>query len=242
MFVDAHCHLHEFSEEEVERFSKEFYIVAVSDDYESSLKTIELASSFPNIIPCVGIHPWEVKNVSNDEVERIIRLVAKKDIICLGEIGLDKLFTPQTFERQLEVFKSFISLASEQDLIVNVHAAGAWREVFELVTEFSMKRVIFHWYTGPLNLLKRVVERGYYITVNPAVKIQKKLRSVLKQVDIHYMLTESDGPYKYRGLFLAPPMVRELVEYISQVRGISTEDLRETVLGNFKRLFKVSIN
>ena len=55
MLVDAHCHAHAFSDGELRRFS-EIRIIAVSEDLESSRRTINLSRRFNNITPFIGIH------------------------------------------------------------------------------------------------------------------------------------------------------------------------------------------
>ena len=54
---DVHCHLYEFKN--LEEFVG-IKIVAVSDDLESSIKTIKICKK-TEWIPAVGIHPWGVK-------------------------------------------------------------------------------------------------------------------------------------------------------------------------------------
>ena len=236
--VDAHCHLYEFDSRDIEEF-KNTLVIAVSDDAKSSHETIELAEEHSNIIPAVGLHPWSLKEVNpRRELREIREIIEKYDVKVLGEIGLDKKFVPETFNMQRMVFRELLGLAREYGLRVNLHAAGAWREVFNEVLSYDLDSVIFHWYTGPLNLLDEIIAQGYYISINPAVKIQEKHRRILEYVKLDYVLTESDGPYDYRGLKLTPKIIQDLLNIISTVKKVSVEDVKWKVYENFVRYLR----
>ena len=111
--VDVHCHLYEFKRTDIDDF-KDMLILAVSDDYESSRKTLELADEYSNVIPAVGLHPWSLSEVNpKEELKRISKLINNYDVRVLGEIGLDKKFTSKTFSIQFKVFEYFIRIAEE---------------------------------------------------------------------------------------------------------------------------------
>lgn len=236
-YVDAHCHLHEYDDERVEELTRSYVIVAVSDDAASSLRTVELVSRF-KLFPCVGIHPWEVGKASRDDVEVVKRLVSEGKAVCIGEVGLDKMFVPQTFSKQLEVFKEMVRLAAEYSLPMNLHTAGAWREAFDIVTKAGVERALFHWYTGPLDLLRDIVETGYLISVNPSVMFQRRHQRVVKEAPLHSLVTESDGPYKYRGVELGPPMIPDTVAFIAEAKNLSAEDVARRVGENLTRFLR----
>ncbi len=234
--VDAHVHLYEYEKTELRRWPKDKYILlAVSDDISSSYKTIHLSLLYEHIIPAVGIHPWEVHKHSKEDLEKIKKLVEKYEISVLGEIGLDKKFVPETFDKQLEFFKYFLELAKEYDLALNLHAPDAWRDVFDLLLKYDIKKAYFHWYTGPLDLLEEIQEKGYFIGINPAIRIQKKHQEVLKKADLKNILTESDGPYDYRGLKLSPSLIELTLEYISKVKSVPIDKLKKIIQKNLAR-------
>ncbi len=196
MLVDAHVHLVKFHREYIERLGN-FVLLAVSEDLDESLKTIELSKEFDNVIPGIGLHPWVV---DRDRVEEIMNLRKDLDSFFFGEIGLDKKFHPETFDKQVEVFKKFLEIASEEKIPINIHSAGAWGEVLELLKKYEIEKAIFHWYTGPDEVLKEIIDLGYFVTFNPAIFVQDKQRRVLEKTPLENMLTESDGPYNYKGV------------------------------------------
>ena len=234
-YVDSHCNLHEFSDEEVVELARDYVIVAVSDDLESTLRTLKLAKEHENVIACAGVHPWSLDEVSDEEIVEVLKVIERGEVDCVGEVGLDKVFVPKTWGRQQVVFRQFLKAAREQGLPVNVHSPGAWREALDFLRKFDIERAVFHWYTGPLDLLEEIGKSGYFISANPAIKIQRKHREVVSRAPLNMLLTESDGPYEYRGLRLTPRLLPELVRQVSEIKGVEEERLVEIVKENFRR-------
>ncbi len=237
MYVDAHIHLHDFEEKDIKYYIRQGYtFLAVSEDLESSYKTLTLARLYEKVIPAIGIHPWEVEKVGEKGIREIERLVRDYNVPVLGEIGLDKLFVPRTFERQLPIFRKFLELAKEYNLAVNLHCAGAWRECFEEVSKYDLEKVYFHWYTGPIDLLQEIINKGHFIGINVAALVQEKHRKIIEEVPLENIITESDAPWKYKDFPLTPAKLGELIELISQIKNVPKEETINQIRKNFKKL------
>ncbi len=237
VIIDSHIHLHEYGDE-VSRYcgSKCLRLIAVSDDLESSKHTIELGKRCWNVVSAVGIHPWSISEGADKYLNQVLELA--REVQFIGEVGLDKKFVPQTYERQLSVFREFLRIASEYGKGVSVHAAGAWSDVLRELEKHDVKVAIIHWYTGPTELLNSIRSLGYYIGVNPAIKIQRKMREVVKAAPLEMLLTESDGPYNYRGMSLGPELIRETIGIIAELKGVGGAEVIEAIKQNFKSIMK----
>ncbi len=237
-YIDMHNHGHELDEETLLKFKDDYILVIVSDDLETSHKTIELSRKYGFIKPCIGIHPWSIGDATIDDLERIAEIVDKEDIRCLGEIGLDTRFVAKTINKQRMFFRKFLELAREYDLLLNLHTAGTWKEVLDLLIRYDIDKAYFHWYTGPLNLLEEIADKGYYIGANPAWKIQAKHRRVLEYAPLDIILTESDAPYKYRGLEMSPELIKDTIEFLAETKDTSINSTRSSVYRNYLRLYR----
>lgn len=241
IYVDVHCHLYEYPEPEIEELTRETLIFAVSDDYTSSIRTLELSRKYKNVVPGIGIHPWEIGiNVHEDEVAKIVGLIEKEKIVMIGEVGLDSRFRKETLELQEKILRTILE-ASPPNIIFNVHALGTWGKVFELLTKFNVKVAIFHWYSGPSELLRELEAQGYYISVNPSIEFQRKHRDVVRQASLDIILTESDGPYRYRGRMLSPRLIPLTINILSRVKEMSEEEVVKVIQRNTERILK-SVN
>lgn len=237
-YVDAHVHCFEMSLSELKEYLDEgFRIVCVSDDMGSSYETIRLAEENPYLKPCVGIHPWVID--STDTTLFFKMLNEKIDVIkCIGEVGLDKKFKPDTFHKQIVFFEEVLRFAKEYGFVLNIHAAGAWREVYEKLVRMDIGKAYIHWYSGSQSLMYEITGSGYYIGLNPAWVIQDKHRVIVENAPLNRVLTESDAPYKYRGLELKPSLVKDTVNYVAKTRGLSLENVIEAVSRNYRLLFE----
>ncbi len=236
--VDSHIHLHEYSDEELRRVCgrDDLVLLAVSDNLPSSIRTIELSEKCRNVIPAVGIHPWEIGKITDMDVKNVLGLSGR--VRFFGEVGLDKKFVPETFPKQREMLAKFLAVAEKQGMGVSIHAAGAWREVLEILTSYDVRAVSIHWYTGPLELIREIHDKGYFIGVNTAITRQEKMKKVVMKAPMEIILTESDGPYRYRGLSMGPHMLPELIEIISKIKEIPKDAAISVIEGNFKTFLK----
>ncbi len=242
MYIDMHCHCNEYSLDELKKYiNSGIHLVGVSEDPESINVILEywkkLRSGFT---PCIGLHPWIIHKYSVDDARRIVEIALEKGVKCLGEIGLDKRFVPKTYDHQLEVFKVFVEAAKEYGFVLNLHTPGAWREVYEILVRNDISKAYFHWYTGPLDLLVEFEAMGYFIGINPAWRIQEKHRRIIEEAPLNVMITESDAPYKYKGLELNPLMIPDTVKYIASIKSINEDIVREKILANAKKLLGFS--
>ncbi|GBC70697.1 putative metal-dependent hydrolase YcfH [Candidatus Calditenuaceae archaeon HR02] len=238
ILVDAHCHVHEYGDDEIKSFGN-IRIAGVAMDLESSGATLDLAKRFRNIDPFVGLHPWNLhKNL--DELEKIKRLAVSGGVSGLGEVGVDLRFARTPFKEQLKVFTEICELASENGLPLNVHALGGWDSVVKTCIKLGVKSLLLHWYTGPLELLKEIRDASYFISINPAVTIQQKHMQILREADMDIILTESDGPYVYRGLELTPRSLPGLLNTIAHVKGLTVAEAASQIYENYLRFLGAS--
>jgi Mg-dependent DNase len=238
---DVHCHLHEFKVEDLEGLfnaDRGLRVIAVSDDLESSLRTLELEKTYPDrVVACVGLHPWSIGEEPLHKAEVIVRLAEREGVRCVGEVGLDARFLPRhTWDIQVRVFRTFLELSRDLGAFLNIHAPDAWRSVLGELIQGDVRKAVFHWYTGPVELVDVIGGRGYMISVNPAIKVQEKHARVAQVAPLDYMVFESDAPYSYRGLNLNPLMIREVIDLVAKLKNVDVSDLISRARWNSERL------
>ncbi|MEM0444771.1 MAG: TatD family hydrolase [Nitrososphaerota archaeon] len=231
--IDAHCHIAEYEPEEIKSFGK-IRIAGVAMDFESSEKTLILADKFKNIDPFVGVHPWNLRQ-GPVRLKEIRELIADRHPVGLGEVGVDVRFARAPLKEQLEIFEEMCRVAVEFNLPLNVHALGGWDSVIKTSKRLGVRAVLFHWYTGPVELLREIKDSDYFISINPAVRIQPRHMQVLRSADSEILLTESDGPYNYRGLSLSPRNLPSLIEVIAESKNLRPEEVVRIVYENYLR-------
>jgi TatD DNase family protein len=236
-YIDSHCHLYKFNEIEIKRIikNKDITILSVSEDLESSLKNLVLSQLNENVIPAIGIHPWNIEKINENTFKIIEDIIKDNKIKILGEIGLDKKFKPETFEKQKEIFEKFLNLAKEYDLNLNLHTPNASNDVYDLLIKYDIKKAYFHWYSGDEKLLEEIIDKGYFIGINVATIVNEKYKKYIEIANIKNIITESDGPYNYKGIILHPDMLKDLYKLISDIRKIDLEELSNIIQNNFAK-------
>jgi TatD DNase family protein len=239
---DMHCHLNELEENELEEiFKNNIKVVAVSEDTKSLNKIIELSNIYPkNVIPCGGFHPWMIKEGKIDEAKTVLKIVQKNGLKCIGEVGIDKRFLSEdTYKIQEEIFLSYVNLAKELNSMINIHSPNAWSEVLNILKNKEIERAMFHWYTGPLNLINQIISQGYVISLNVALMIQTKHQKIIDETPLSNVVLESDGPYNYHGIRLSPLMLYKFVDFISDIKKVERDNIILTTSKNAKKLLNL---
>jgi TatD DNase family protein len=223
-YIDAHCHAYEYLKDEIEKLEN-ILLVSVSEDLNSAIKNFEIKENY-NILVFVGIHPWNVFRTKKEEIEKIKKLV--ENAVGIGEIGLDK--NAKDFKKQLEIFEFFVTLAKEHSLPINLHCYNSFEECYKILEKYEIEKVNFHWFKDyeKVEILK---ERNWFASFNINIKFEKKHRMALEKIDKNLILTESDGPYKYRKILMHSSQIPEIVKEIEKIKG------KVNIKRNFKKFF-----
>jgi TatD DNase family protein len=244
MLIDAHTHFDKYDELTdqalAETESYRIFSISNSMDPRSYKAALEIAKKIGFVLPTFGIHPWEAHNYVND-LDALGKYIDQSPM--LGELGLDYHFVKDksSHPAQKRVFEYFLKKAAEQNKIVNLHTKGAEREILELLGLHNIKRAIIHWYSGPLNILKKYLDKGYYFTVGVETLFTEHIRRVARNIPDDLLLTETDNPGGYEWLAGTPGMpgvMQEVVLELARMRKIEYEECENMIQGNFERLIE----
>ena len=125
MLFDGHAHID--SEEfkgKVEDVVNECNVIVfnASVDFDSSIKTLELASRIDNLFPALGFHPEFVEK--SDEVPKVLDLL--DFALEVSEVGLDYYWIKDKnlIMKEIEILKNFLEQAEKRNLPVVLHSRG----------------------------------------------------------------------------------------------------------------------
>jgi TatD DNase family protein len=259
-FVDAHLHLsdEEYAEhtDEAVAEAKQSNVVALvssSMDFKTCRGNLKLAAKHPQTVyVALGVHPWNVQNVTEAEIQRTIRLIEqrarKKDeaLVAIGEVGLDYRYEA-VLEKQLKAFGEMLRVAEKLDLPVIIHSRGTTVQILDLLPSYRLRGVLLHWFSNPISALSRAVERGYVITEGPPTVYSKGIREVVKRVPLDSLLTETDGPVRYfrppfEGKRTTPALIPTVVKAMADIKKLDMNEVAEKIRENFERFFRVKLN
>ena len=246
--IDTHAHLADLGDEAVARAMAAGLsgIVAVSASLPTCEGTIRLAKQHPGFVhAALGIHPTEFFDQDLNSSLAFIRGNAP-GCVAVGEIGLDywhRLVRRDEAqrERQREFYVAQLQLARELDLPVSIHSRGAWGDCLKLATEHGPGRGVFHWYSGPLDVLAGVLDLGYYVSCTPALEGSPELRAAMEKTPLERILVETDSPVWIRseGRASEPADVLLTLRHLADLKGLPLGDVEAATTGNAETLFKL---
>lgn len=216
-FVDSHLHVDRHDPLNVAEFatSAAILLFACGVDEKTSLETLKLPAVYPGAVRSfVGVHPSEAEKAGDLAwFERASRRASG-----IGEIGLDPSYSPTgPGSAQRRVFETQVEAAARSRLPVQVHSRQAESECLEVLGTFHLGRVLMHWLENG-SALPKAADRGYFVSVSPALVYSKKLQRLARELDPSYTLLESDYPVQYapfgsaRGPVLVPSVAFKLAE------------------------------
>jgi len=254
--IDAHIHL---SDNEYIGHIDELIIdaknsgvtalVSNSMDLQTCQNDIKLSQTYPEIIyPALGIHPWNVNVLKENELQEIIDFIQKqKGIVkAIGEIGLDYKYET-LWDAQITVFDKMLRLAEELDLPVIIHSRGTTDKVVEMLHSYSLKKVLLHWFSHPIEALSKALDNGYFITEGPPITYSKGIREVVEKTPLTNLMTETDGPVTYwkqpyNGQMTKPSYLRYVVEAIAEIKKTPVEEVANQIANNFEEFFNTKLS
>ena len=212
-------------------------------DYESSLRALDYAHKYKEIYACVGLYP---ENANKDEnyLDWITELAKDEKVIGIGEIGLDYYWDRSFIDKQKEVFIKQIELAKELNMPIVVHSRDASKDTYDILKVHKWKGEI-HCYSGSLEMAKEFTKLGYFLGIGGVLTFKNavEIKKVVKEIDLKYLLTETDSPYltpvPFRGKINIPGYTKYVYEEIAKIKEISVESVEEIINDNVLRLFGI---
>lgn len=257
-YVDAHIHLSDPEYEaqvhgvlEDARRADIVALVSNSMNLQTSLRSIELTEEYPGFVfAALGIHPWNVKKLSQNELEQTVDLISShcqhRGVVAVGEIGLDYKYVKRGKEElvntQYEVFCKMLQLSEKLSLPAIIHSRGTTVEIIDMLPSYNVKRVLLHWFSNPIELLPRIVEQGYFISEGPATLFSDNIKEIVRRIPLANLLTETDGPVRFfkqpfDGKRASPVHVPLVVEAVAKIRGQERVEVAEQIHENFVGFF-----
>ena len=235
MFIDTHCHLskddYENLEEVINEMKDNIMIVSGCND-KTNKEVIELVNKYPNIYGTIGIHPEELENISEDSYNFIINNINNPKIVGIGEIGLDYYYGNNDKELQKQVFQRQIDIAKEYNKPIVIHSREAIKDTVDILKFNNLTiNVVMHCYSSSLEVAKELVKMNVKLGIGGVLtfKNSSKLKEIVENIDLKYLLLETDSPYlspePFRGKQNRPYNCYFVAQKIAKIKDIPLDDV-----------------
>jgi TatD DNase family protein len=179
----------------------------------------------------LGLHPWNLQSANlESSIKTIETHLLNPNIIAIGECGIDRCIqTP--IELQIDAFIAQWGLAEQYQKIVIIHQVKAYADFLKI---FKMASpgvpMIFHGFNGNLDILKKLSPHPIYFSFGADILNSKsKATKIISEIPIEKLLLETDV---WQG------DIETIYQAAANLRHCSTEDLKNSIFKNYKRIFK----
>lgn len=214
-------------------------------EVRSSEAALALAERFPHVYAAVGVHPEDMADMSDGDLDKIEQLSKHRKCVAIGEIGLDYYWDATHKEEQKALFIEQLALALRRDLPVIVHDREAHGDCLDIVRQYPGLRGVFHCYSGSVEMAQELLKRGWYLGFDGPItyKNARKALEVLEICPLDRILIETDSPYlspiPMRGKRNDSRNLVYVTEKIAEIKGITPEEAAAITMENGKKLFNI---
>lgn len=258
MLVDTHAHIYvdAFDDDRDAVIQRAFNagverIVMPAIGVASIQKAVDLADRYPGLFAMAALHPSEVQEADEADLEAVEEWCADPRVVAVGESGLDYYWDRSYDEKQQQFFRWHIRLAIRADLPLIIHNREATDDVLQILEEEKAAsehperlRGILHCFVDPPEVAKRARDLGFLVGFGGILTFKNSgVDAYAREIPLDQIVVETDSPYlapePHRGKRNEPSYTRHVAEYLAEVKGISTDEVERVTTQNALQLYDI---
>ena len=208
-----------------------------------------ICEKYPFVYASVGIHPHEVSELTEADMDKLKEYAKNPKVKAIGEIGLDYFYDFSPRDIQQKWFARQVDVARELKMPVVIHDREAHKDCMDILREHKVSEVggVFHCYAGSVEMAKEILDWGMYIAFGGSLTFKKSVRpvEVAKYVPLDRIVIETDSPYltpePHRGKRNSSLYIHYVAEKLAAVKGISVEEIENATYENAKKCFGIKL-
>lgn len=239
--IDTHAHLDindKDLQSKINKMQNGIIIISGSNNRENHM-VIELIEKYPTLYGVIGIHPQEISNDVENDLKFIEQNINNEKIVGIGEVGLDYHYDCDK-DLQKEIFIKQILLANKYNKSLVIHSREACNDTYNILKQYKDDniKVDIHCYSYSLEMARNFIKLNARFGIGGVLtfKNSKLLKDVVLNIDLKYLLLETDSPYlapePYRGSINEPYNILFIAEKIASVKNISVDEVINTTTNN----------
>jgi TatD DNase family protein len=243
-------------------------VINIGTTQATSKRAVVLADAHPDMYAIVGLHPIQTVGSDPDDSDnepaevfdtRSYRELAHHNkVVGIGECGFDYWHcAADTYAVQEAAFIAQIQLANELQLPLMIHTRGpkpgdatptgrsVYADVYAVLKQYASVPFNVHFYAGTYEEAKHFFDIGGTVSFTGVITFAKVYQDLVCAIPLDLMHAETDCPYvapvPYRGQRCEPWMVQEVYKKIASIRNENDELVREQLILNAARMYKIAI-
>ena len=226
-------------------------IITVGTDLESSRWSARCAADHDEVFAAVAIHPNDTEKAAGGDAARMTAVLAEIEALAglpqvkaIGETGLDYYWDDAAPAVQQEWFRAHIGIAKRTGKVLMIHDREAHEDVLRILAEETPPpRVVFHCFSGDVEMAKRCADAGYVMSFagNLTFASAQNLRDAAAVAPADLLLTETDAPFltpvPWRGKPNSPALTAYTVRCLAEVKNMDVAELCDQLTATGERLY-----
>jgi TatD DNase family protein len=196
-----------------------------------------------------GIHPCDVATMNtSDAIRNWLEATAfAKEIVAIGETGLDYYWSTEHVVLQKDSLRHHIQVAKECGKPVILHNRNATTDLLQLVSEAQDGRLrgVWHCFTGTYEEGRLALDLGLHLGIGGVVTYKNgQIDKYIAQFPLERLLLETDSPYlspsPNRSKRNEPCNLTFVIATLSRLFDVSEDEIRSQTTVSAKELFGLS--
>ena len=249
MIIDTHCHIYNSEMENADEIIREaavndILIILNGTDPLSNKEVLELSSKYENVYAALGYFHSFADEITDEDISLLDKQLKNDKVVAVGEIGLDYYHSKDNKDKQKDLFEKMLNLAQKHGLPVIVHSRKSMQDTFDMLKKHDVVGSM-HCYQGSAEMAQEFIKLGFYIGIGGSITHtnNKKIRKMVKKIDIDHMLVETDSPYltpeEKRGEKNTSLNLKYIIRKLAEELDMSEDMVMETTTANASKLFKI---
>jgi TatD DNase family protein len=207
----------------------------------------------PRLFATAGIHPHQASSASREAYAELGELLARREVVAVGECGLDydRDFSPR--DRQRACFEAQLEIAAAVGKPVFLHERAAYEDFARILERWRPKLAggVAHCFTGDRRALERYLALDLHVGITGWICDERRgthLRELVRLIPEGRLLVETDAPYLYPRDLQGrpgrarnePALVAHVARTIAACRGEPPDRLATHTTAAARELFRLA--
>ncbi len=253
MLIDSHCHI-DAPEFDADRDAviagslsagvRALVLPAVARDNFSTV--IQIAKRHQTVFYALGIHPMYVDRAQESDLHLLRETIQQKlndrQLVAVGEIGLDFFVPGLDRDRQLFFYEQQLQIARDFRLPVILHVRRSQDQILKYLRRFKLSGGIAHAFNGSQQQAEAFLKLGFVLGFGGAMTFTRALqiRRLAQTLPDEAHVLETDSPdispswlHPARN---SPIELPRIAAFLAQLRSIEIDDCSRLTATNLQRV------
>lgn len=253
MLIDSHCHIDapEFDADRDDVIARSLALavrafVLPSVARENFETVMQIAARHPQVVYALGIHPLYTDRAQESDLQALRLAIEQKlsdrQLIAIGEIGLDFFVPGLDRDRQLYFYEQQLQIAHEFELPVILHVRRAQDQILKYLRRARLSGGIAHAFNGSQQQAEAFLKLNFVLGFGGAMTFSRALQirrlATTLPPEAHVLETDAPdiSPSWLHPVRNTPSEIPRIAAVLAELRAIGVDQCATVTATNLKRV------